>query len=105
MLTPEQNKDFDIQTHLFATNDLTKLHNKKILKQLNVPIAQSLAKGLAQKTAKFFEDDQDILKFIMNKDKYHGQELDCNALVETVFRIGLTLNRLDSLILLEIIIE
>lgn len=31
-----------------------------------------------------FEDDKDILNFLLNKDKYHGQELDCSAWVETV---------------------
>lgn len=31
-----------------------------------------------------FEDDQDILRFMNCEDKYHGQELDCLALVEIV---------------------
>ena len=30
-----------------------------------------------------FEDDKDILNFLLNEDKYHGQELDCSAWVET----------------------
>ena len=31
-----------------------------------------------------FEDEKDILNFLLNEDKYHGQELDCSAWVETV---------------------
>ena len=31
-----------------------------------------------------FEDDKDIVNFLLNEDKYHGQELDCNDLVETI---------------------
>ena len=32
---------------------------------------------------KVFEDDRDILKFLLNEDKYHGHELDCSGFVET----------------------
>ena len=31
-----------------------------------------------------FEDDKYIVNFSLNEDKYHGQELDCNDLVETI---------------------
>ena len=30
-----------------------------------------------------FEDDKDILNFMLSEDKYHGQELDCSDLIET----------------------
>ena len=31
-----------------------------------------------------FEDDKDILNFLLNEDKYHGHELDCSDWVETI---------------------
>ena len=31
-----------------------------------------------------FEDDKDIVNFLLNEDKYHGQEMDCSDLVETI---------------------
>ena len=31
-----------------------------------------------------FEDDRDIVDFLLNEDKYHGQEMDCSDLVETI---------------------
>ena len=31
-----------------------------------------------------FEDDRDIVNFLLNEDKYHGQEMDCSDLVETI---------------------
>jgi len=31
-----------------------------------------------------FEDDKDIIKFMLNEDKYHGQEMDCSDLIETI---------------------
>ena len=31
-----------------------------------------------------FEDDKDILNFMLSEDKYHGQEMDCNDLIETI---------------------
>ena len=33
---------------------------------------------------KVFEDDKDIFNFLLNQDKYHGEEMDCNDLVETI---------------------
>ena len=30
---------------------------------------------------KAFEDDRDILNFLLNEDKYHGLEMDCHAWV------------------------
>ena len=38
-LTPNEQLEFDQATHLFATNEQVSLHNKKMLKDLNVPIA------------------------------------------------------------------
>ena len=31
-----------------------------------------------------FEDDKDIINFLLNEDKYHGQEMDYSDLVETI---------------------
>ena len=31
-----------------------------------------------------FEDDKDIINFLLNEDKYHGQEMDCSDLIETI---------------------
>ena len=31
-----------------------------------------------------FEDDKDILNFMLSEDKYHGQEMDYNDLIETI---------------------
>ena len=30
-----------------------------------------------------FEDDKDILNFMLSENKYHSQELDCSDLIET----------------------
>lgn len=31
-----------------------------------------------------FEDDKDILNFMLSENKYHGQEMDCSDLIETI---------------------
>ena len=31
-----------------------------------------------------FEDDKDILNFMLSEDKYHGQEMDCSDFIETI---------------------
>lgn len=31
-----------------------------------------------------FEDDKDISNFMLSEDKYHGQEMDCSDLIETI---------------------
>lgn len=31
-----------------------------------------------------FEDDKDILNFILSEDKYHGQEMDSSDLIQTI---------------------
>lgn len=33
---------------------------------------------------KVFEDDKDIINFLLSEDKYHGQEMDCSDLIETI---------------------
>ena len=38
-LSQTENRVFDQSTHLFSTNNSVALHNKQMLKQLNVPIA------------------------------------------------------------------
>ncbi|XP_059065785.1 uncharacterized protein LOC131857361 [Cryptomeria japonica] len=43
-LTFQQKKDFNSSIHLFATNESARLHNRKMLKELNLSIALSLAK-------------------------------------------------------------
>lgn len=57
-LTIEENKEFDKLVHLFATNASAKLHNNKMLKQLNLPIARSLAQIAKQPNTKFGNDEQ-----------------------------------------------
>lgn len=42
-LTSREKEEFDNSMHLFATNDLVRLHNRKMLKSLNHPIAISVA--------------------------------------------------------------
>lgn len=42
-LTILQQKEFNSSIHLFATNESTTLHNKRMLKELNLPIALSIA--------------------------------------------------------------
>ena len=57
-LSLKEREDFDQATHLFATNEFVKLHNKKMLKQLNLPIALSSARVATQKSYEHNEDDQ-----------------------------------------------
>ncbi|XP_057860496.1 uncharacterized protein LOC131069158 [Cryptomeria japonica] len=49
-LSPVVNKQFDTVVHLFATNDMVSLHNKRMLKELNHPIAISRATTTTSKT-------------------------------------------------------
>ena len=36
------------------------------------------------KNWKVFEDDKDIVNFLLNEDKYHGKEMDYSEMVETI---------------------
>ena len=57
-LSTTKNEEFDKATHLFATNELVKLHNKKMLKQLNLPIVLSSARFSTQRSTDINNDDQ-----------------------------------------------
>ena len=57
-LSPTKREEFDKATHLFATNQLVKLHNKKMLKQLNLPITLSSTRVAAQTFNNHKEDEQ-----------------------------------------------
>ena len=57
-IPPSERKEFESATHLFSTNDLVKYHNKKMLQQLNLPVALSLATKTRSMTNSTAEDEQ-----------------------------------------------
>ncbi|XP_057844943.2 uncharacterized protein LOC131054442 [Cryptomeria japonica] len=52
------NKQFDTTVHLFATSDMVSLHNKRMLKELNNPIAISRATTTTSKIAIDVDNEQ-----------------------------------------------
>lgn len=57
LLTTIEKQEFDNSIHLFASNDLVRLHNKRMLKQLNLPIAISIAINTNNKSNIDAQDD------------------------------------------------
>ena len=57
-LSPTKREEFDKATHLFATNELVKLHNKKMVKKLNLPIALNSSRVASQTSNDHKEDEQ-----------------------------------------------
>ncbi|XP_059078046.1 ATP-dependent DNA helicase PIF1-like [Cryptomeria japonica] len=58
-LIVQQQKEFNSSIHLFATNESARLHNKRMLKELNFPIALSLA-HIAQPTNTDYDNDEQL---------------------------------------------
>ncbi|XP_057843282.1 uncharacterized protein LOC131052713 [Cryptomeria japonica] len=65
-LTTQQKKDFNSSIHLFATNESARLHNRKMLKELNLPIALSLAKVGKQTNTEYDNDEQLPLEVLLS---------------------------------------
>lgn len=58
MFASKKNQDFDQAIHLFPTNSLVALHNRKMLQQLNVPIAISATECSQQNALDYANDEQ-----------------------------------------------
>jgi len=56
-LTHEEKCTFEESMHLFAKNNVVVLHNKKMLKKLNIPIALCSVEQQTQKTPTTIEDE------------------------------------------------
>ncbi|XP_059064701.1 uncharacterized protein LOC131856793 [Cryptomeria japonica] len=54
-----QQNEFNSSIHLFATNSSTMLHNKRMLKALNLPIALSIAR-IAQQTNSEYDNNEQL---------------------------------------------
>ncbi|XP_057854335.2 ATP-dependent DNA helicase pfh1-like [Cryptomeria japonica] len=65
-LTIQQKKDFNSSIHLFATNESARLHNRKMLKELNLPIALSLAKVGKQTNTEYDNNEQLPLEVLLS---------------------------------------
>ena len=57
-LNEKQNIDFDNSTHLFATNEYAINHNRKMLKNLSLPIVHSTARVVTHNSNEHIEDEQ-----------------------------------------------
>ncbi|XP_057835128.1 uncharacterized protein LOC131045552 [Cryptomeria japonica] len=68
-LTIQQKKDFDSSIHLFATNESARLHNRKMLKELNLPVALSLAKISKQTNTEYDTNEQLPLEVLLSIDQ------------------------------------
>ncbi|XP_057832940.2 ATP-dependent DNA helicase pfh1-like [Cryptomeria japonica] len=60
-----QQKEFNSSIHLFATNNSTMLHNKRMLKELNLPIALSIAHIAQQTNIEYDNNDQLTLELLL----------------------------------------
>ncbi|XP_059074747.1 uncharacterized protein LOC131874842 [Cryptomeria japonica] len=65
-LTIQQKKDFNSSIHLFATNESARLHNRKILKELNLLVALSLAKVGKQTNTEYDNNEQLPLEVLLS---------------------------------------
>ncbi|XP_057861034.1 uncharacterized protein LOC131069551 [Cryptomeria japonica] len=65
-LTIQQKKDFNSSIHLFATNESARLHNRKMLKELNLPVALSLAKVGKQTNTEYDNNEQLPLEVLLS---------------------------------------
>ncbi|XP_057815498.2 uncharacterized protein LOC131029117 [Cryptomeria japonica] len=68
-LTIQQKKDFNSSIHLFATNESARLHNRKMLKELNLPVALSLAKIAKQTNTEYDTNEQLPLEVLLSIDQ------------------------------------
>lgn len=64
-LTIEQQKQFNSLIHLFTTNESTRLHNKRMLKELNLPIALSITHITQQTNTDYDNDEQLALELLL----------------------------------------
>ncbi|XP_059076335.1 uncharacterized protein LOC131875721 [Cryptomeria japonica] len=70
-LTPIQNEEFNKLIHPFATNNMVRSHNKKVLQKLNRPVAISEAANVRSRQNVDFEDEQLEKKILLCK----GQQI------------------------------
>ena len=60
-----QNSSFEQSIHLYPTNSSVALHNKHMLKQLNMSIAHCFAKQRKKHTHQYIDDEQLPLKVLL----------------------------------------
>ena len=61
-----ENSSFEQSIHLYPTNSSVALHNKHMLKQLNMPIAHCSAEQRNQNAHQFIDDKQMALKVLLD---------------------------------------
>jgi len=64
-LTHEEQHTFEESMHLYAINNSVVLHNKKMLKKLNMPVALCSAEQQRQRTPTTTEDEHLPAKMIL----------------------------------------
>jgi len=79
-LSSIERSSFESSIHLFPTNNLVSLHNRRMLKSLNNPIVRCVA-DYTRRTNSFANDDDQLEREIL---LCHGQQvmLTCNLWVE-----------------------